>query len=100
VGIYVRVYTKFEDIKEIKKHLIVMDELYGKCENCGYIGIEIGDISKCPKCSTDFKYVAFRVSKGSSLWSKIKKLNDKFNVIDYEDYLFWMNKQKAYDIFK
>jgi len=77
----------------------VLDELYGKCSNCGYVGINIKKQKICPNCKTNFKYAAFR-NKKNQLWDKLRLLKDDFVIIDYDDYNFWINKQKAYDIFK
>ena len=97
---YVRVWKEL-DVEEIKKHLLVMGQASGLCENCNTL---IPDYKQnfCPNCQTKFQYVTLRSELGQDA-SFYRKLNDIFKdfiCIDYSDYKKLSAKAKAKDIFK
>lgn len=53
---FVRVWTAFDPI-DVKKHLLLIDDLYGSCANCKQLGLNYLKDKECPGCKTVFKYV-------------------------------------------
>lgn len=94
MGEFIRVWREV-DINEIAEHLLVVGVLSGDCYKCRELGISYPAAKKCPKCGTDFKYIASR----SREIKKIKKKRPDLIFIDYEDYTKLINVTKARDLF-
>ena len=64
------------------------------------MGLKLND-HKCPKCGTEFKYVAFRNPK-NHIPKIIKSLAERpsLKIIDLEDFKHGEAEQKAKDLFK
>jgi hypothetical protein len=50
---FVRVWTSL-DPSEIKKHLLLIDDLYGSCANCKQLGLNYLKDKECPGCKNKF----------------------------------------------
>ncbi|MFH1854169.1 MAG: hypothetical protein ABH815_02530 [Candidatus Omnitrophota bacterium] len=94
MGDFVRVWKEI-DIKEMSNHLLVVGDLTGDCSNCRALGIDYTKASICPKCGTNFKYIA---SRSREVGKIIKKRPDLI-FIDFEDYKKITGKIKARNLF-
>ncbi len=54
----IRVYQSLE-FDDVKQHLLEYGVLSGICAKCKAMDIKLND-RLCPKCGTEFKYVAFQ----------------------------------------
>ena len=93
---YIRIWEKV-DLEMVSKHLVVAGELSGDCSNCRELGIDFAAAKICPKCRTEFKYLAIR-RNNSSDGGLIKRLKDKrpdLIFIDYNDFKEALDKLKA-----
>lgn len=94
-----RVYKKL-NIKEIQKHLLIYGDLAGSCANCNQMDVAL-NAHKCPGCSAEFKYLAFR-----SVWTQLSKINKmmaerpSMMVIDYDDFKKGQSALKAEEFLK
>ena len=93
------------DVIEVTKHLMVVGDVVADCANCRELGIEYTQARNCPKCGTDFRFIASRnagrLDKGSG--GTVKRIKDRrpdLTFIDYEDYRQITGKQHARDFFK
>lgn len=98
----IRVWTEI-DIEEIDKHLVIVDDIHGFCPGCKQTGIKYNEISKCPKCDRNFKYVTTRENpkstSGQKILAKIRKNIPNLTIIDYSDYKSVTDKNKAKSLF-
>lgn len=84
----VRVWQSL-DMETVKKHLLLVDDMYGACASCKQIGLNYLKDSSCPSCKTEFKYLATSMKNPADITkilNRIKKEGFKFTVIDREDY--------------
>ena len=99
---FVRVWTSL-DPSEIKKHLLLIDDLYGSCANCKQLGLNYLKDKECPGCKTSFKYVTTNL-KGmedvKKILNRIHELNLNLTLIEKEDYLQATAKDAVKDLFK
>ncbi len=99
---FVRVWTSL-DPNDIKKHLLLIDDLYGSCANCKQLGLNYLKDKECPGCKTSFKYVTTNL-KGledvKKILNRIQELNLKLTLIEKEDYLQATAKDAVKDLFK
>ena len=100
---YLRVWQNF-DVEGVKQHLLIAGDIMGDCASCREIGIKYAEAKTCPKCGTDFKYIAARQSTGSArtLAPLVKRIRDRrpdLTFIDYGDYQSATGKQSARDFF-
>lgn len=96
---FIRVYQRL-DLKDIQKHLLVHGDLSSSCENCGQMELNL-NLASCPKCKTDFQYVAFRdVKKHIPKLYKLSEERPQFKFIDYDDYKQQVKASQAKDFFK
>ena len=99
---FVRVWTSL-DPSEIKKHLLLIDDLYGSCANCKQLGLNYLKDRECPGCKTSFKYVTTNL-KGmedvKKILNRIHELNLSLTLIEKEDYLQATAKDAVKDLFK
>lgn len=55
---FVRVYKELS-IPEVQKHLLIYGDTSGQCAQCQTMDVKL-DSLVCPKCQTEFRYIAFR----------------------------------------
>lgn len=97
---YMRVWTEM-DVEDVQKHIIMVEDKFGHCPGCKKIGIELKELSKCPGCGREFKYVTSKDSRGGKTDIVIrtrKKLPDLV-FVDYDDYERITGKKKAEGLF-
>ena len=95
----VRVYKNL-DINTIKKHLLICGDLSANCASCNEIDLK-WNMSKCPHCHTEFKYLSFRNIKFH--FPKIHNLiiqRPNLVIIDLEDYQKGLALIKAEEFLK
>ena len=98
---FIRIWTEV-DIKEIKEHIVMVDDLSGYCTECKKIGIDLKEIKKCPSCGIEFKYVTSTESKGgkSDIVKRIKKKIPHLVFVDYNDYERLTGRDKAQSLLR
>ena len=84
------------DIGDVSKHLLIAGALTADCSNCRELGINYANANSCPKCGTDFKYIASRTKE----IKKIKQKRPDLIFIDFDDYKRVTGFMKAKDLFK
>ena len=75
--------------EEVKKHLLLVDDLYGSCGNCKQLGLNYTKDQSCPGCKTEFKYLITRVKdKGEirKILARIEKDNLGLKMLEREDW--------------
>lgn len=83
---YVRMWKQV-DLKEITKHLIIIDDLYGMCANCKEVGLNFVKNTKCPKCGTNFLYLATKNYKEiPKILKRIQLENLPYTILEKEDW--------------
>jgi hypothetical protein len=88
------------DFDEVSKHLLVVGDLTGDCFSCREIGIDYTREKYCPKCRTDFKYIALRnAAKGAQI-GKLCQRRPDLTYVEYGDIKEIADRQKAKNIFK
>ena len=95
---FIRVWSSL-DVEEVKKHLLLIDDLYGTCANCKQLGLNYLKDKTCPGCKTNFKYIATNQKNPSDISKialRIQSESLSFTLIDREDY----NKSIAFDAAK
>ena len=96
---FIRVYQDI-NINEIKTHLMIYGDLAASCANCGEMDFKL-DIVACPKCKTEFKFIAFRNIKVH--WPKVARLFEDrphWKIVDFDDYSRILGATKAFDFLK
>ena len=91
------------DLDTVKRHLLLIDDLYGACASCKQIGLNYLKDSKCSGCGTDFKYLATRLKDSAEtgkILSRIKKENLGLTLIDREDYEAALAQKNIGSLFK
>ena len=90
------------NVSDITGNIVLVDDKFGHCPNCKKIGIELKDLTHCPSCNTEFKFVSSKEAKNGKrdiVLRALKKLpNMKF--VDYDDYEHALSKDKLDDLFK
>ncbi len=104
MSFYIRVWQNC-DVEGITKHLMIVGDVTADCANCRELGIDYTQVRNCPKCGTDFRFIASRstgkLDKGRG--ATVKRIKDRrpdLTFIDYEDYKEITGKQNARDFFK
>ncbi len=85
---WIRQWHRFSP-EEIRKHLILVDDLYGMCAKCRTLGLNYLKDSKCTGCGTEFKYLATKLTDPgeiAKLLSRIEAERPGLTVIDRADY--------------
>lgn len=90
-----RIWKEF-DIKDVSSHLLIVGLLSADCSNCRELGINYLNAVSCPKCGTEFKYIASRNKE----IRKIKEKRPDLIFIELEDYKKATGSVKARDFFK
>ncbi|MFC1621154.1 hypothetical protein ACFL2G_02505 [Candidatus Omnitrophota bacterium] len=93
MGEFIRVWKEF-DIRDVSEHLLVVGDLTGDCSKCRELGIDYSKASSCPKCNTQFKYIASRTRETK----RIKHKRSDLIFIDFEDYKRASGKLRARDL--
>lgn len=91
---FIRVWKEF-DIEEVSAHLLMAGDLTGDCSKCRELGIDYSKAKVCPKCETNFKYIASRRREVR----RIKNKRPDLIFIDFEDYKKAQGKLKARNLF-
>ncbi|MCK5215492.1 MAG: hypothetical protein KAR05_09075 [Candidatus Omnitrophica bacterium] len=96
---FLRIF-KSMDVKEVQKHLLIFGDLSGQCANCQSMEVKL-DVDKCPKCQTEFKYIAFRNIKNHlPKMQEIKKQRPSITLVDHDDYKRTVGTLKAEEFLK
>ena len=100
---FIRVWQEL-DTEDIKKHLIVIGQVSGTCQNCSELGIDYSNAKNCPNCNAEFKFITMRPEKeGRSLSFSnirlIKQRRPELIFIEYSDFKKFAASRKAQDIF-
>lgn len=77
------------DPDDVRKQLILIEDLYGMCASCKQIGLNYLKDRKCTGCGTEFKYIATRLTKPgeiAKILARIKKEKLPLTLIDREDF--------------
>lgn len=97
--IFVRVWEKLP-LQEITKHLLLIDDFYGMCANCKEAGLNYINHRKCPKCQTEFRYLAIRnKSETGKILQRIQSEKLPYKVIEREDWEKAQTKQSLDSVF-
>lgn len=84
--IYIRMWKSI-NLNEITKHLLIIDDLYGMCANCKEIGLNFVKNTKCPKCGTNFLYIATKNYKEiPKILKRIQMENLPYTLIEKDDW--------------
>ena len=104
MSFFIRVWQNC-DVEGITKHLMIVGDVTADCASCRELGIDYSQTKNCPKCGTDFRFIASRntgkLDKGRG--ATVKRIKDRrpdLTFIDYEDYKEITGKQNARDFFK
>ena len=96
---FIRIYKKM-DINEIKRRLLIYGDISAQCANCQAMDLNL-DLVACPKCETEFKYIAFRNVRNHL--PKLQKINEQrpdILFVDFEDYKRYIGELKAKEFLK
>jgi protein-arginine kinase activator protein McsA len=97
---YMRIWQEV-DIKEIQESIIIVDDMLGFCPKCKQIGINLKELSACPSCNTEFKFVTSKEAKSgkNDIVMRIRKKLPDLTFVDYDDYERLTGKKKAESLF-
>lgn len=100
---FIRVWQEL-DTEEIKKHLVVVGQVSGTCQNCNTLGIDYINANSCANCKTDFRFITLRPEKegkdiGFSNIRLIKQRRPDLVFIEHSDFKKFIASRKAQDIF-
>lgn len=99
---FVRIWQEM-DIEEVKKQIILIDDLYGTCGNCRKLGLNYLKDKKCPDCGAIFKYIATSLKNSSDqtkIMNRLKQENLQLIMIDKDDYNKANAQNAVKDLFK
>ncbi len=98
----VRVWQKL-DVNEVRKHLLIIDDLYGSCANCKQLGLNYLKDAQCTGCGTEFRYLATTLKapgEVARILGRIEKEGLKLAVLDRDDFERAEAKDALNDLFK
>lgn len=97
---FIRTAKEF-DLDQVCKHLLVVGDLKGDCFNCKEIGLDYVNIKNCPKCKTEFNFIASRRSGNVSqkFLTSLQNKRPDLVYIEFNDLNQLKNLEKAKDIF-
>ncbi len=98
---YIRIWQAC-DIEQISKHLIIVGDITADCANCREFGIEYAQARSCPKCGTEFKFIACRSAGGQTMGTAVRRITSRcpnLTFVDYGDYKSLIGKKEARDFF-
>ena len=99
---FIRVWNRL-DASEVKKELLLIDDLYGTCANCKQLGLNYLKDKICPGCKAVFKYVATNLKNLDDIKKILNRIESeklKLILIEKEDYTISTAKDAAKDLFK
>jgi len=104
MSFYIRVWQNC-DVPGITKHLLIVGDITADCASCRELGIEYAQVKNCPRCGTDFRFIASRrtgkLDRNRGVNVKlIKQRRPDLTFIDYDDYKEITGKQNAREFFK
>jgi len=104
MSVFIRVWQAC-DVAGITPHLLIVGDIAADCANCRELGIDWINQKTCPKCGTEFRFIASRkttkLDRNRNINIKrIKEQRPELTFIDYEDYKEMTGKQNARDFFK
>ena len=79
---FIRIYQQC-DFSILKDHVLEYGALSGVCSKCKELNIKL-DQTSCPKCGTEFKFIAFQNVKESL--PKMNKIKEELPFVDFVDY--------------
>ena len=82
---YIRVWKDL-DLDDIGRHLLIAGDPMGDCANCREVGIDISNAKSCPKCNTEFKYIATRVHSSALQAKRLKAKRPDLIAIELSDF--------------
>ena len=91
---YIRIWQNL-DLDDVQKHLLIAGDISGDCANCKEIGLNFQTTKVCPKCKTEFKYIATRASKASREAKRLKSKRPDLIVIDFSDFKEAQSRDQA-----
>ena len=97
---FIRTVKEF-DLDDISHHLLLVGDLSGDCFNCKEMGLDYANVISCPKCKTDFRYIASRRTANFDIKSAVslhKKRTDLI-YIEFNDLKKHQNREKARNLF-
>lgn len=83
------------DLEDLKSHLLIAGDPQGDCANCREVGINISDAKLCPKCGTEFKYIATRLAGGPSQAKRLKTKRPDLIAIELSDFKKAQSRNEA-----
>ena len=97
---YMRVGTEL-DVEDVQQHIIMVEDKYGHCPGCKKIGIELKELSNCPGCGREFKYVTSKDARAGKhdIVMRTRKKLPELVFVDYDDYERVTGKKKAESLF-
>lgn len=103
MSFYIRVWQAC-DLEQVGRHLMIVGDVTADCAACRELGIPYAEARNCPKCGTDFRFIALRSMgkldrKGGAV-KRVKERRPDLTFIDYDDYREITGKQQARDFFK
>lgn len=104
MSFHIRVWQSC-NVAGITEHLLIVGDVSADCANCRELGIDYVAAKTCPKCGTEFKFIASRNTGrlDRNRGGTVKRIIDRrpdLTFIDYEDYKEITGKQNARDFFK
>jgi len=95
-----RVWTEL-DVEDVQQHIIMVEDKYGHCPGCKKIGIELKELSNCPGCGREFKYVTSKDARAGKhdIVMRTRKKLPELVFVDYDDYERVTGKKKAESLF-
>jgi len=99
---FVRIWSAL-NIEEVKKHLLLIDDLYGTCGNCKQLGLNYLKDKTCPGCKTTFEFLATNMKNPADvgkILARIKTEGLSFSLIDREDFNRATASNAVKDLFK
>lgn len=82
----IRIYTPV-DVRDVRAHLLLIDDLYGSCASCRHVGINFTRDRTCPNCKTEFRYLATKIKgEAPKILARIAADGLKLQLIDRDDW--------------
>lgn len=85
---FMRIYRELEP-EEIKKKLMIIEDLYGACASCGQLGLTFTKNKTCPGCNATFAYVMTKLKNPADIHkilARIKAEGLSLVMIEKDDY--------------
>lgn len=95
---YIRIWQNL-DLEEIQGHLLIAGDPKADCANCREIGIDVSN-KFCPKCKTEFKYIATRIQGGHVQAKRLKAKRPDLIIIELSDFKEAQARDQAREFMK